>query len=862
MRLMRSLGIASGWVQAVSLAAVILVSLPWAVQIWGEVDRKLDELRSSATDNVIWNLTQLEVEFLKYRAATHAARDSTAEDAAALNELRRHFNNYYNRLETLNGGALYQEAFRQYRTLRILTKLRMEIAEVEPFIDSDDATLYARLPEIAKTTEGRQRDVRRIISKGNQYVGVAGQAARDEISRLLWRLSIVVLVLLVALGLASALFFRQSVMNRRRAGEHKRSSVRFSTVISTSPDALIVTDGQGVIVEFNRAAEELFRIEREHAIGKGFIRYLLDQDGQLATLPLTRKERVAGVELTLLTADGTKVPVEVSQGVAEWETQGFYVYFLRDISDRRAADRALMASRDRALSGERAKSRFLAVMSHEMRTPLNGILGLVELLRGNETTDEMERERYLNLLRSSGQILLDHVNDVLDIAQLEADGVRLNPAPFDLDQMMHDLVGPLEVAAKARGLGFHFETTPETLGCYEGDAGRLRQVLTNLIGNAVKFTDAGQVAVSVSVSPADLGLSNRLEFQITDTGAGISEDDVARIFDDFVRLERDGKHLAEGTGLGLGIAKRIIEAMGGKIGVDSIEGEGSSFWITVTLPVCSAVPKAPQDPAQSAGVEVADPVGALRVLVVEDNATNRLVVREMLERDGHTVAEAINGRIGVDMAAAERFDLILMDLNMPVMGGLEACRLIRQSGQNTQSRIVALTAHVLERDDSLYARVGLDGVLSKPLERGDLRRVLAGRSRVRTTEAKQDSLFDLPHLRQVLAALGADKAQKLREGFEKETEALLTRLEQADPKVLAPSTELSTEVHSIAGSCAMIGAQRMRERLNSFESELLQSQRSGAPRVANLNHWRGELRQVWEETRNGLSDLQKAEGAS
>lgn len=862
MRLTRISGIASGWVQAIALASVILVSLPWAVQIWGEVDRKLDELRSSATDNVIWNLTQLEVEFLKYRAATHTAMDSTADDAAALNEVRRHFNNYYNRLETLNGGALYQEAFRQYRTLPILTKLRMEIAEVVHYLDADDATLYVNLHEVAKTTEGRQRDVRRIIAKGNQFVGVAGQAARDEISRLLWRLSIVVLVLLAALGLASVLFFRQAVLSRRRALEHKRSSVRFSTVISTSPDALIVTDGQGIIVEFNRAAEELVRIDREQAIGKGFIRYLLDLDGQLATLPLTRKERVAGIELTLLTANGEQVPVEVSQGVAEWETQAHHVYFLRDISDRQAADQALLASRDRALAGERAKSRFLAVMSHEMRTPLNGILGLVELLRGNETA-EAERERYLGLLRSSGQILLDHVNDVLDIAQLEADGVKLNPAPFDLDQMMQDLLGPMEVSAQSRGLAFSYEPTPATLGCFEGDGARLRQVLTNLIGNAVKFTDEGMVQVVVSATPTQMGQACRLEFQINDTGAGIPEGDEQRIFDDFVRLDQNGKRLAEGTGLGLGIAKRIISAMGGEIGVDSIEGEGSSFWIVLTLPVCREVAVQGLGATQTSQARDLgqDPLmSPLSVLVVEDNATNRLVVREMLERDGHLVTEAVNGQIGVERASEQVFDIILMDLNMPVMGGLEACRLIRQSGRNTQSRIVALTAHVLERDDSLYARVGLDSVLSKPLQRGDLRRVLSGQSRVSVpTDDAAAALFDWAHLRQVLKALGPDKAKQLVEGFETETNALMMRLAQASPKGPPPSVELATEVHSIAGSCAMIGAQRLRFELNSFEKQILQASESGDETLADFQARREVLRQVWEETKNGLSDLQKAE---
>lgn len=205
------------WVQSAILGLVILVSLPLSVQIWGEVSRKLDDLRTSQNDNVIWNLTQLEVEFLKFERTLILGIQEGAPDAKQLQEVRRRFNIYFSRLETLNGGALYQRAFEEYGTMGILTGLRMEVAEILPYFELPDDEFYTKLPEILAMQEGRERLVRRIIARGNQFTGVHGQAQRDDISRLLLRLSIASMMLFVALGLATILFFRQSMGHRARA---------------------------------------------------------------------------------------------------------------------------------------------------------------------------------------------------------------------------------------------------------------------------------------------------------------------------------------------------------------------------------------------------------------------------------------------------------------------------------------------------------------------------------------------------------------------------------------------------------------------------------------------------------------------
>jgi PAS domain S-box-containing protein len=830
------------WLQFGAIGVVIFFSLTQSLQIWTDVSGKIHQLRTSHNDNVIWNLTQLEVEYLKFERSLKDALLAEQADSNRLDSLRRRFNIYYSRLETLNDGPLYQRAFEAYRTGGLLDELRTDVAIIEGYFHLEDADFYERLPRIAEMQDGRERMIRRIITRGNQYASVTGQAARDEISRLLLRLFYTAIVLITALGAALMLLSRQSRRHRAQALEHKTSSARFATVIATSPDALIVTDDHGSIVEFNHAAERLVGVKREDAIDKPFKRYLKDDKGSFALLPLAQGRRASAVQLTLQTASEALVPVELSQGVAEFQTQRFYVYFLRNISDRLAADRALLASRDRALSGERAKSRFLAVMSHEMRTPLNGILGLVELMRGDQTSEE-ERERYLGLLRNSGQILLDHVNDVLDIAQLEADGVTLNIGRFDLDQMLIDLVGGMELAAQARGNQIRLDKPELGLGWFSGDANRLRQVLINLISNAVKFTENGQITVSVACYRGSRQGDAKLEFQIADTGVGISEEDAARVFQDFVRLELPDAHQAEGTGLGLGNARRIVTAMGGDIGVDSLEGEGSTFWVTLELPRTAADPASLRNNGHDAAqLQEQKP---LKILVVEDNATNRLVVRDLLERDGHQVEEEINGQLGVERAAREWFDVILMDLNMPVMGGLDACRAIRQSnGVCAQTRIVALTAHVMERNDKLYTEVGMDDVLSKPLEREDLRRALRGERAARPCSKVGKIAFDQAHLRQVLAPLSSERATLLLSGVRDEGNALIARLEmllKEPPSALAHQS-FASDVHSLAGAASMVGARKLRNALNALEDEL------GQGGLADLVEWHEYLVAIWQET--------------
>ncbi|MCG7492632.1 ATP-binding protein [Thalassobius sp. Cn5-15] len=842
------------------LVMVVLISLPMVVQIWGQVSAKLLQLRTSEKDNVIWNLTQLEVEFLKLERSLLAATDAEEVTPNQLGDVRQQFDVYYSRLATLDTGGFYRNAFQIAGTQAALHMIRSEMLELAPLIDQPDPELEASLPQLLAAHQNRSRLVRRIINRGNQYTGQRSQEARDDVSALLLQLSIASVVSFLSLSLATLLLYRNSRGYRANALEYRNASARFAAVIATSPDAVVVTDEKGLIVEFNQAAEELFARSRDIMLGRRLAKYLFGSSGSWAHLPLLTSEPRSAEQFSVRCAKGATVPIELSQGVAEVEGRSFYVYFLRDISDRLAADKAILASRDRALAGERTKSRFLAVMSHEMRTPLNGILGLIEVIESGELSKK-DRQRYFDLMRNSGQLLLGHVNDVLEIAKVEVDGLRLNPQAFDLDQMLADLIGPMVVAAQLQENTLTFEAPQAPFGRFHGDSNRLRQVLLNLLSNAIKFTEQGEVCISVSqqlLSPASdaevKGPRVSLEFQVTDTGIGISELDQARIFEDFVRLDSEGTEHIEGTGLGLGIAKRIVEAMGGEIGVDSLEGEGSVFWVRVTMPQLAdgqLVAAAEQDQTGTKAAAIAPQ----KILVVEDNPTNRLVVRDLLERDGHAVAEEVNGALGLARAQREKFDVIFMDLNMPVMGGLEASQQIRRDSLCRDSRIIALTAHLTERDDAVYQSAGMDAVLSKPLQWNDLRRVLKGEVRGIVPAVQEAGRIDEQHLKKVLAALSPEKAQKLISGVRHEGGALVQQLEGLPSSGLSAAQReaLMRAVHTMAGSASMMGARQLRNALNTLESELETSE------AVDLLKWKNHLTKIWCATLGALEDAGREE---
>ena len=378
-------------------------------------------------------------------------------------------------------------------------------------------------------------------------------------------------------------------------------------------------------------------------------------------------------------------------------------------------------ARDRAAEAEAAKTRFLASVSHEIRTPMNGVLGMAELLMNSPL--DADQTVYARTIHSSGSALLTIINDILDFSKIESGKLQLDPTPFDIRRLVEDVATLLRPSATARGLYLDIDWrdgAPERL---IADEGRIRQVLTNLIGNAIKFTKEG--GVRVAVEGAANGGAADMRFEIVDTGIGVPADKLDEIFEQFTQAEASTTRQFGGTGLGLTICRRLMDAMGGEIGVRSKLGRGSTFWFTFSAPL--AARHALQRSGASASEASRSPATATtertRILVADDNEVNRLVIQHMLDPARHEAVFAVNGEDAAMAASDGGFDIVLMDISMPVLDGYDAARRIRAEEERAGRGpvpIIALSAHILNVDDPKLIAAGFNGVLNKPISQSRL----------------------------------------------------------------------------------------------------------------------------------------------
>ncbi|MGV3579810.1 response regulator [Brevundimonas sp.] len=389
----------------------------------------------------------------------------------------------------------------------------------------------------------------------------------------------------------------------------------------------------------------------------------------------------------------------------------------------------LEAARDKADAANQAKSNFLGVISHELRTPMNGVLGAAQLLAA--TRLEPTQREYLSIIRNSGDNLLSLLNDILDMTKIEAGKMTFEIIDVSLDDLHRRVTGPFVAQAEAKGLEFRSTFIGETPAVVRGDPLRVCQVIQNLLSNAVKFTEEGLIDYRIeSTRINDKRVA--FAFSVTDSGAGIAEADLERLFQPFTQADASSTRKFGGTGLGLTIARRMANIMGGDITVTSKVGEGSTFTLVVEAEVVewSAVTE-----AEAIDAEVGDGE-CLNVLVVEDHPVNRMILEAWLGSAGHSTATAENGQIAVDMAGQQRFDLIIMDVNMPVMDGLSATRLIRAKGVNAETPIAVLSASARTEDHQAGLDAGADAYLNKPIDFAALAQLMqtvrGGRASLRT----------------------------------------------------------------------------------------------------------------------------------
>jgi signal transduction histidine kinase/CheY-like chemotaxis protein/HPt (histidine-containing phosphotransfer) domain-containing protein len=488
---------------------------------------------------------------------------------------------------------------------------------------------------------------------------------------------------------------------------------------------------------------------------------------------------------------------------------GCLVRTFSDVTDWERTQQALQIAREAAEAANCARTQFLAMMSHEIRTPLNGILGVAELL--GDTGLAPEQEGYARTIRDCGRHLLHVLNDVLDFSMIDSGALDLDCAPFAPRSVLDTVRAMVAGHAEERGVRLLVEASPAVPARVLGDAGRLRQVLLNLLGNAVKFTPAGEVALRLDAQPVAAGW--RLEGEVRDTGIGIEPEMLGCLFNEFTQADGSVTRRFGGTGLGLAICRRLLEAMGGSITAESQPGVGSTFRFSL---IAGTAPEEVAPPPVAAPAK-------LRVLVAEDNRVNRLVATRLLEREGYVVQAVQDGAAALTAARGGGFDLVLMDVMMPAMDGLEATRAIRAlPGPAGQVKVIGLTAGTSRDDEAACRGAGMDGFAPKPITPERLSREIAricaepaappGPPEAGTAPAA----IDPSALAALDAALGEGTAAEIAATFLADAPARLDRM-----RALAASGAadlLAREAHALAGSAGTLGLRALAAAARSLET--------------------------------------------
>jgi signal transduction histidine kinase/DNA-binding NarL/FixJ family response regulator len=503
--------------------------------------------------------------------------------------------------------------------------------------------------------------------------------------------------------------------------------------------------------------------------------------------------------------DGREFPVEAI-AIAERDNEGVPVVFafVRDISERLSVEAALRRARDTAERNAEARSRFVAVVSHEMRTPLHGLTAALDLMARGRLS--REQRRFLSIAQGCTQTALNQVEDLLDLTRREGDAGGEPEVVFDPATVCVALVEQSRPLARARGNRISLVVPEAPLGDVLGLRRAFERALGNLLSNAIKFTEGGEIAVRLSRLPGMRDMPEgavRLRVEVEDQGIGIAAEHQSRIFDDFETLDDGLTRRAGGSGLGLGIARRAVRAMGGEIKLSSAPGRGSLFRFTIPmLPVPHGIAA---DPRQ--GDRASAP---LCVLLVEDNPVNRTLMVESLQRLGHSAEIALDGRQGVAMAELRAFDLIVMDIGMPEIDGLTASRMIRDgAGLSRRAPILAITAHALPQHSAELRAAGITRLLTKPVRLDAFGAAIAD-----LVLPPDDPLLDRAVLADTRSILGGPAHDRLMAQFASEVAAILGDLAQRRPE----PADVAAAAHRLAGSAAVMGALRLRRLLIAVET--------------------------------------------
>ncbi|WP_051617326.1 PAS domain-containing hybrid sensor histidine kinase/response regulator [Desulfonatronovibrio hydrogenovorans] len=506
------------------------------------------------------------------------------------------------------------------------------------------------------------------------------------------------------------------------------SEARFRNLFEHVPTVAVQGYGMdGKTLFWNKASERFYGFSSEEAIGKNLVDLIIpDEMRQDVTQEMkTMRESnipVPATELQLKRKDGSRIHVYSSHAIVQRPNQPSEMFCIDiDLTELKQTEAELVQAKEQAESANQAKSEFLANMSHEIRTPLNGIMGMMQLL---ETTSlDQEQQGYLHMCLASANRLTRLLSDILDLSRIESGQMVIRKEEVDVKRLCDAVNELFMVTSQDKNISLEFSSDLELPGVFLGDEGRLQQILFNLVGNAIKYTEQGKVSLDIMPLPPGRGEQLRLLFTISDTGIGIPEDRLKVLFQPFSQVDGSYSRRHQGAGLGLAIVKRLVDLMGGNISVDSTEGKGTTVYVSLPFRLSSEVTMTNHKQPE----HLLKAKQNLQILLAEDEFTNQFATQKLLERMGHTVTIAGDGQQVLDLLQKHEFDCILMDIQMPIMDGVEATRMVRSSddfGSKKDIPIIAMTAHAMDGDRDRFLAAGMNDYISKPVQVEDLEKVL------------------------------------------------------------------------------------------------------------------------------------------
>lgn len=816
------------------------------VIIFEQIDTQLKLSKDAKVEVAVWELSQLEIDLLRYSAALRGAA-SAPNGRAQLAALRAGFDKIQERVRLITqNDALAKLAFQRsdawldlQRSDGFLAQLNTALSATTPQSFSQDVTrlsalVHSEFTRLHREMEAAAEHAQKLVAK-----------ERDDFRASLQVFAATALGLLAVKSALIIFIYLQSRLRETQRQELLQAVYNLRTTVDSSLDAAVIFDHEDRVIGCNRAGAAMFDWQESDLI----VRYF----GDVVRGPLGLEEIAHAcaqaddgaqgrITVTAHHPKGEKYPMEISVARARSAAgMPISIAFMRDISALIEREESLRQARNAALEGQESKSRFLAMMGHELRTPLSSLLSAAELLNSDAALTEKQRE-LVAVMVGAGRTTLDQVNNILDITGLGTLNAQNAPvSDFDLRTLLESAAAPFEAAAKERGteIALHISgiTPPPRVS---GKRALALRVLNNLLSNAVKFTQNGTITLCVDCRDGRRAGTVALRLSVSDTGIGIAKEDHGRIFNVFETLDSSYSRAQEGSGLGLSLAKLDAEAMGGTITIASTPGFGSTFSLFLTLPrAADTGSEESQSTAQNAPTErqpaprkaAPPPLKPQRILVVEDNKINRELLSELLRIRGHHVECAAHGAEGVQRAQEQHYDAILMDISMPVMDGLEATRRIRAGdGPSRSAPIIAVTAHADPSREDSFHEAGITQVVAKPVDIDVLHRALETVLRAPSTEYKaqegapapetpkhapEPELIDDAVLSDLETALGIEYTAKMAQRFAAEAAATLTEIDACAQRNDCHAA--AAAAHKNAGSAAALGLTALHHLLVAFE---------------------------------------------